>query len=55
MGPPAKRLASGQAADRLQVQQKMAHWRRDADLAGVREPAALAKLPEAVRQTWQTF
>jgi hypothetical protein len=31
----------------------MRHWLADPDLAGVREPAALAKLPQAERQPWQ--
>jgi hypothetical protein len=33
----------------------MLHWQKDDDLAGVREPAALAKLPEAERLEWQKF
>jgi tetratricopeptide (TPR) repeat protein len=35
------------------VQQVLAHWREDTDLAGVRDPAALAKLPEAERDAWK--
>jgi serine/threonine protein kinase/Tfp pilus assembly protein PilF len=35
-----------------QVQQKLRHWQQDADFAGVRGDA-LAKLPEAERQSWQ--
>jgi tetratricopeptide (TPR) repeat protein len=44
-------------ADKLQppVCQRMQHWQQDTDLAGVRDPAALAKLPEAERQQWQTL
>jgi serine/threonine protein kinase/tetratricopeptide (TPR) repeat protein len=37
---------------RARVQQTLRHWQQDADLAGVRGDA-LAKLPEAERQTWQ--
>ena len=33
--------------------QQMRHWLADTDFAGVREPEALAKLPEAERQAWQ--
>jgi tetratricopeptide (TPR) repeat protein len=33
--------------------QALQHWQVDADLAGVRGPEALAKLPEAERQPWQ--
>jgi tetratricopeptide (TPR) repeat protein len=35
------------------VQRTMRHWQQDADLAGVRDAAALARLPEAERQPWQ--
>jgi serine/threonine protein kinase/Flp pilus assembly protein TadD len=31
------------------------HWQRHADLAGVRDPAALAQLPEPERQAWGKF
>jgi serine/threonine protein kinase/tetratricopeptide (TPR) repeat protein len=34
---------------------KMRHWQADADFAGVRGPRALAKLPVAERQAWQTL
>jgi hypothetical protein len=29
------------------------HWQKDTDLSGVRDPAALAKLPEDERRQWQ--
>ena len=29
------------------------HWQNDGDLAGIRDEAALAKLPEAERKEWQ--
>jgi hypothetical protein len=35
------------------VGQKMQHWLKDRDLAGVRDPEALAKLPEAERAEWR--
>jgi hypothetical protein len=31
----------------------MKHWQADADLAGVRDKDALAKLPEAERDGWK--
>ncbi len=31
------------------------HWREDPDLSGVRDPEALAKLPEAERATWRAL
>jgi hypothetical protein len=49
----ARQLASGQPADRAEVQAKLRYWLADADLAGVRGPEALARLPEAERQAWQ--
>jgi tetratricopeptide (TPR) repeat protein len=35
------------------VRQRLARWQQDPDLAGVRDTAALAKLPAAERQAWQ--
>jgi tetratricopeptide (TPR) repeat protein len=35
------------------ILQKMRGWRDGADFTGMREPDALAKLPEAERQAWQ--
>ena len=35
------------------IQQTLRHWRADADLAGVREADALAKLPETEREAWR--
>jgi tetratricopeptide (TPR) repeat protein/serine/threonine protein kinase len=48
-----KQLASGKPADRAEVQARLRWWLADADLAGVRGPEALAKLPAAERQLWQ--
>ncbi|CAN5916676.1 hypothetical protein BH23PLA1_BH23PLA1_33860 [soil metagenome] len=33
----------------------MSHWQQDSDLAGVREPDALAALPEPERAEWQAL
>jgi tetratricopeptide (TPR) repeat protein len=49
----ASELAKNTPATRAAVQEKMRHWQADADLAGVRGPEALARLPEAERQAWQ--
>src|SRR5262249_48527372 len=35
------------------VQQRLAHWVEDGDLAGVRDAAAIAKLPEAEGDAWK--
>jgi serine/threonine-protein kinase len=50
-----KQLEGGKPTDRAEVQAKMRHWQKDSDLAGVRDPSALAKLPEAERLEWQKF
>lgn len=47
-----------QAADpphRAQLQQALAHWRDDRDLAGLRDPAALDQLPPEERQEWRAL
>jgi tetratricopeptide (TPR) repeat protein len=38
---------------RLEMRITLRHWRGNADLAGVRDPAALARLPEEERRAWQ--
>ncbi len=40
---------------RAQVARTLRHWQVDTDLAGVRDAAALAKLPEAERKDWQAL
>jgi hypothetical protein len=35
--------------------ENLAHWPRDPDLAGVREPAALARLSAEERPAWEAF
>lgn len=49
----AKQAEGGKAEQRTQVQQALRHWQQDTDLAGVRDAAAVAKLPEAERAGWQ--
>jgi serine/threonine-protein kinase len=52
----AKRLEGGQAQDRILVREWLRSWQRDTDLAGVRDPKALALLPgdeqTACRKLW---
>src|SRR5262249_22155779 len=38
-----------------QVAQALRHWRVDPDLAGVRDAAPLAALPEAERAEWEAL
>jgi serine/threonine-protein kinase len=49
----SKLLESGGSAARPLVTQTMEHWQSDPDLAGVREEAELAKLPEPEREAWR--
>jgi tetratricopeptide (TPR) repeat protein len=37
------------------VKAKWQHWQMDTDLAGVRDPKELARLPEAEHREWQVF
>jgi hypothetical protein len=45
-----KQLGSDKPEARTQGQQALKHWQQDADLAGLRDEAALAKLPQAEQQ-----
>jgi serine/threonine-protein kinase len=51
-----KRVDGDKPEDRKQVRQQMEHWRQDGDLAGIRDPAAVAKLSkeeqQACRKLW---
>jgi tetratricopeptide (TPR) repeat protein len=49
----ARQAASDEEADRARVRQTLGHWQSDTDLAGVRAPEALAKLPQKERVDWQ--
>jgi tetratricopeptide (TPR) repeat protein len=49
----AKLVEGGPAQARAAVGQRLEHWRQDPDLAGVRDAAALAHLPEAERDRWR--
>jgi serine/threonine-protein kinase len=56
LAPHEKRLGSGKPEDVLAVRDRLQEWQRVEDLAGLREPDALAKLPadeqEACRKLW---
>jgi serine/threonine protein kinase len=47
--------AEGPSMDRELVKTTLAHWKADADLTGIRDPEALAKLPEAEREECRTL
>jgi serine/threonine protein kinase/Flp pilus assembly protein TadD len=48
----AKQLAGDKIPDRQAARQALKHWQQDPDLAGLRERAALAKLPQGERNEW---
>ncbi len=50
-----KVLATGPEQARTVVAQTLQHWQEDADLAGIREPDALEKLPEGERKEWRNL
>jgi serine/threonine protein kinase/Flp pilus assembly protein TadD len=51
-----ERLESGNSENRRLARQRLRHWQRDEDLASLRDPAAVAKLPadeqQACNQLW---
>ncbi len=50
-----KILESGPSKARPAIAQTLKQWKRDSDLAGIRDADALAKLPEAERKEWQAL
>jgi serine/threonine-protein kinase len=50
-----KHLGNGKAEERPKALKVLRLWQRDADLAGVRDPKALAKLAAGERADWQQF
>jgi hypothetical protein len=46
----AKRVGAGTEADRIQARKTLAPWRDGPELAGLRDPDSLEKLPPAERQ-----
>jgi serine/threonine-protein kinase len=49
----AKVAEPDQPAVKQAVHQRLQHWQQDPDFASIRDPEALARLPEAERQAWQ--
>jgi hypothetical protein len=49
----ARQLESGMAAQHPEAQRMLVHWQNDGDLAGIRDEAALAELPQSQRTEWQ--
>jgi serine/threonine-protein kinase len=48
-------LDRGEAQTGAEVRRVLQHWQADTDLAGLREPDALAQLPPEEREAWFTF
>jgi len=51
----AKLLGSANAQQRQAMAGTLKHWQQDADLASVRDEAALAQLPEGEREGWKSL
>ena len=51
----AKLADQNNPAVKQAVQQRLAHWRQDPDLASVRDPQALDRLPENERAAWRAL
>ena len=51
----SKRMEGGDANARASLVQTLGHWKVDVNMAGVRDPEALAKLPEPERKEWQSL
>jgi tetratricopeptide (TPR) repeat protein len=49
----AKQAAGNDPMMKAAVRQRLGHWRQDADLASVRDPEGLTRLPAVERQDWQ--
>ena len=47
-----KQLGFGKPADRAAALQALRHWQQDTDLAGIRDAAALVKLPADAQQSF---
>ncbi len=53
LGAWAKVLSSGPSELKATMPKKLAEWKTDSDLAGIRDEKELARLPQAERATFQ--
>ena len=53
LGTRASAATTGKAP--AEVARTLTAWKAESDLAGVRDPDALARLPEAERKDWQAL
>lgn len=50
-----KQVATDAPGSRARIVRILLHWKKDADLAGIRSASAIDKLPEAERTEWRAF
>ncbi len=50
-----KQVETGQPPARALVRRKLRHWKIDPDLAGIRNPEALKRLPDDEQKAWGAF
>jgi hypothetical protein len=50
-----QQLEVGTDSARRELRAALQRWKADVDLAGIRDPGALDKLPEKERQGWRDF
>jgi len=50
-----KLVESSNAQQRQAIAETLTHWQQDTDLAGFRDEAALAKLPDNERKGWKSL
>jgi hypothetical protein len=55
LGLRSKQLDTDTEEARSAVRNALRHWQVDPDLAGVRDPDALSRLPEAEREEWTSL
>jgi tetratricopeptide (TPR) repeat protein len=55
LSPLLEKLARGRPPEVPWVVQHLSYWQRDLNLAGVREPKELGKLPAEEQQAWRQF
>lgn len=46
-------IKDGKAQAALKIPERLRHWQQDSDLARVRDPNELSKLPEVERRAWR--
>ena len=51
----AKLAERDDPAARQTVRERLEHWRQDADLAALRDPVVLTKLPDDEREAWRAL